>query len=91
MKKRLIRSWWAIALRREIADKWLLGLSGVASLVFGLMIAALPAVGLLVILSLIAADAITAGILLIGFGLQLQRMALTRRRIVAAAHSHDGG
>ena len=73
----------AIELRKTIDGEWLLGLSGGASLLFGLGIAAYPGMGLLVLLSTIAAYAIIAGGMQIVLGLRLRRLRTAR----AAAHT----
>lgn len=70
----------AIRLRKEIAGEWLLILAGLASIVFGVVLVAQPAAGALALLWLIAAYAVTFGILLVilafrvrAFGRQLAR------------------
>ena len=55
----------AIRLRREIRGEWLLILSGLLSVVFGVVLIAHPGAGALAVLWLIAAFAITFGILLV--------------------------
>jgi uncharacterized membrane protein HdeD (DUF308 family) len=62
----------AIELRKVIAHEWLLGLSGLASVLFGLAIAAFPGAGALVVLAYIAAFAIVLGVLLIALGFRLR-------------------
>jgi uncharacterized membrane protein HdeD (DUF308 family) len=62
----------AIRLRREIQGEWLLGLSGVASVLFGLLLVIWPASGALALIILIGIYAITAGVLLIMLGLRLR-------------------
>jgi uncharacterized membrane protein HdeD (DUF308 family) len=55
----------AIRLRKEIAGEWLLILSGLASVVFGVILMAQPGVGALAVLWLIATYAIVFGVLLV--------------------------
>lgn len=65
----------AIRLRKEIEDEWLLGLNGLLSVVFGLLILAFPGAGALGIAFGIAAFAILSGIVQIIFALRLRKMA----------------
>jgi uncharacterized membrane protein HdeD (DUF308 family) len=51
---------------------WLLGLSGVVSVLFGILLIAAPGDGVLAVLWLIGYYAIFAGIMTIGFGLRLR-------------------
>jgi uncharacterized membrane protein HdeD (DUF308 family) len=62
----------AIELRKVITHEWLLGLSGLASVLFGLAIAFWPGAGALVVLAYIAAFAIVFGVLLIALGFRLR-------------------
>jgi uncharacterized membrane protein HdeD (DUF308 family) len=62
----------AVRLRREIEGEWLLGLSGLASVLFGLYVAAFPGPGALAVVWIIGAYALFAGILLIALGLRLR-------------------
>lgn len=55
----------AIRLRKEIEGEWLLILSGLVSVVFGVILMAQPGVGALAVLWLIATYAIIFGILLV--------------------------
>ena len=55
----------AIRLRKEIQGEWLLILSGLASVVFGILLMAQPGAGALALLWLIAAYAIVFGVLLV--------------------------
>src|SRR5574341_48320 len=62
----------AIRLREEIEGEWLLLISGVLSVLFGIAIAIWPAAGLVAVVWLIGAYAILFGILLIVLGLRLR-------------------
>jgi len=55
----------AIHLRKEIKGEWLLILSGLASVVFGVIVMARPGLGALAVLWLIAAYAVIFGLLLV--------------------------
>ncbi|SRR5579883_716814 len=63
----------ALRLRREIAGEWLLGLSGVLSLLFGLLLIAFPGTGALAVVWLIGAYALVFGVVLTGLALRLRR------------------
>lgn len=63
----------AIQLRKEIDNEWLLILSGVLSVLFGILLLAMPGTGLLALVWLIAIDAIIFGVLVIGFGMRLRK------------------
>ena len=60
--------------RKAIKGEWLLGLAGVLSIAFGLMIMVNPLVGMLAITSLIGVYALIAGGLLLGAGLKLRSL-----------------
>ncbi|HTS55128.1 MAG TPA: HdeD family acid-resistance protein [Burkholderiales bacterium] len=65
----------AIRLRKEIQGEWLLGLSGVLSVLFGIVMFVQPGAGALALIWAIAGFAIVFGVLLIWLGLKLkQRM-----------------
>ncbi len=61
----------AIQLRKEIENEWLLGLGGVASILFGLVAMFWPGAGALALVYLIAFYATLFGVLLIGLGIRL--------------------
>jgi uncharacterized membrane protein HdeD (DUF308 family) len=65
----------AIRLRKEIDNEWLLILSGVISVLFGVAIVAQPGAGALALVWLIGAYAIIAGVLYIGLSLRLKKHA----------------
>jgi uncharacterized membrane protein HdeD (DUF308 family) len=62
----------AIRLRRELEHEWLLGLAGVASVVFGLLLILLPGTGALALIWLIGTYALLFGVILIVLGLRLR-------------------
>lgn len=55
----------AIRLRKEISNEWLLLLSGLASVIFGVLLAAQPGAGALALLWLIGTYAVLFGVLLL--------------------------
>ena len=63
----------AIRLRKEIDDEWLLILSGILSVLFGLGVMILPGAGALALIWVIAAYAIIFGILTIALSLRLRK------------------
>jgi len=67
----------AIRYADEMEHEWLMGLAGLASVLFGLAVAVFPAAGLLAILWLIGAYAIVFGILMLIAGLRARGHATT--------------
>jgi uncharacterized membrane protein HdeD (DUF308 family) len=63
----------AFRLRRELSREWLLGLSGVLTVLFGLLLVIWPAAGALTLVVLIGVSAIVFGVALLGLGLRLRR------------------
>lgn len=63
----------AIALRRVISGEWLLALSGVLSIVFGVLLFGHPGAGALAVVWTIGGYAIAFGVLLVGLGIRLHR------------------
>lgn len=64
----------AIRLRKVIEGEWLLGLSGVVSVLFGALMAMYPGAGALAMLAVIAGYAIVFGVLLIVLGFRLKSL-----------------
>lgn len=73
----------AIQLRRELTGEWLLALSGVLSVLFGLLLLIRPAEGAIAVVWLIGIYAIVFGVALVALGLRLRR---PRRGTVPGAH-----
>jgi len=63
----------AIRLRKEIQNEWLLALSGILSVLFGIIMFVQPGAGALAVIWVIAAYAVVFGALLIWLGLRLKR------------------
>lgn len=62
----------AIRLRRYITGEWLLGLGGLLSVAFGVVVTIAPAAGALVIAIWVGAYALVFGALLVGLGFKLR-------------------
>ena len=63
----------AIRLRKEIDNEWLLLLAGLASVVFGVLLAMQPAAGALALLWLIGSYAIVFGVLLLVLAFKIRK------------------
>jgi uncharacterized membrane protein HdeD (DUF308 family) len=68
----LLKVVMAIGLRREIDNEWLMILSGVLSVVFGVVLGALPGVGLLSLVWLVGIYALIFGVALIVLGFRVR-------------------
>ena len=62
----------AVALRREMAGEWALFLVGVLSVIFGIILAVLPGVGLLSLVWLVGLYALAIGVALIGLAFRVR-------------------
>ena len=65
----------AITIRKSIDNEWLLGLSGIVSMIFGIVMIMYPRAGALAVAWTIGAFAIPFGLLLIMLGFRLRRYA----------------
>jgi uncharacterized membrane protein HdeD (DUF308 family) len=63
----------AIRLRKQIKGEWLLAMSGILSVAFGVLLIMRPGPGLLAIVWLMAAYAVAYGVVLIALSLRLRR------------------
>jgi len=71
----------AIRLRKEIRGEWLLALSGVASIIFGALVVAVPAAGALVLTLWFGAYMLVAGVLMVVLGFRLHTLTREYRPI----------
>jgi uncharacterized membrane protein HdeD (DUF308 family) len=62
----------AIQLRQEIDNEWLLGISGLLSVIFGVLVLVFPGAGALSLVWIIAAYAFAFGILFIALGFRMR-------------------
>jgi uncharacterized membrane protein HdeD (DUF308 family) len=75
----------AVRLRRAIENEWLMALSGVLSVVFGLLLILDPAAGALAVVWLIGAYAVLFGVLMLVLGVRLRGLRDEPRRAAQAA------
>ena len=68
----------AVRLRKEIKHEWLLALSGIASVAFGVLMALFPGAGALALVIWIGAYAFVFGALLVGLGFRLRGLGRSR-------------
>ncbi|PRY00567.1 HdeD family acid-resistance protein [Allonocardiopsis opalescens] len=71
----------AVRLRREIANEWLLVLSGVLAVLFGVVVAVAPGAGALALVWLIALYALIAGVAMIALSLRLRSLSRDSERV----------
>jgi uncharacterized membrane protein HdeD (DUF308 family) len=62
----------AIRLRKEIDNEWLLGLAGLASLIFGILMIVRPGAGAIAVVWIISLYAIFFGVMLVMLGFRLK-------------------
>ena len=72
----------AMRLRKHIRHEWLLGVSGIVSIAFGVLLVLFPGPGALALLWYIGGFAIVFGVLLIGLGLRLERWRRSTQRTI---------
>ncbi|MCL5278975.1 MAG: HdeD family acid-resistance protein [Planctomycetes bacterium] len=69
----------AVRLRHWIRNEWLLGLAGIASIVFGVLVALFPGAGAPSVVWLIGVFAVVFGVLAVGVALRLRSLQHTAR------------
>jgi uncharacterized membrane protein HdeD (DUF308 family) len=74
----------AVRLRKVLAHEWLLGLSGILSIAFGILLALMPGPGALVLVIWIGAYAFVFGVLLVTLGFRLRGVGTAHHRPVTA-------
>lgn len=67
----------AVALRRELEREWLLIVSGVLSVVFGVLLVVSPGAGILTLVWLVGTYALLFGVSLIALGFRLRKLGKT--------------
>lgn len=70
----ILAVWGGVLLRRVIANDWLLVVSGVLSILFGILVAIFPGAGLVAIVWVIGIYAILWGVLLLMLGFRLRNV-----------------
>jgi uncharacterized membrane protein HdeD (DUF308 family) len=75
----------AIALRREIEGEFWMGLGGVVSVLFGILLIVAPGTGLLALVWLVGAWAIVFGVSSLGLAYRLHRIDAAQRKPASAS------
>jgi uncharacterized membrane protein HdeD (DUF308 family) len=78
----------AIRLRKHIENEWLLALSGVVSIAFGVLMFLQPGAGALAVVWLIGIFSLVFGILLIALGFRLKGLARRLEARVTPVGAH---
>ena len=78
----------AVRLRHQLRSEWLLGLAGLLSVVFGVLVLLFPGPGALALVWLIAVWAIAIGILLIAAGFSLRKRTRAAERPLEGTPRH---
>ena len=76
--------WAAIQLRKEIEGEFWLGLSGILSILFGILLIVAPGAGILAVLTIVGIYAIAFGVFLIMLALRLRSFTTTTPTKTAA-------
>ena len=71
----VLQVWVAVQLRKEIQNEWLLALSGLLSIAFGVLVIASPGAGALSAVWMIGWFALLAGCIYIGLAFRLKQFA----------------
>jgi uncharacterized membrane protein HdeD (DUF308 family) len=71
----------AVRLRRVIENEWWLILTGIVSILFGIVLLAAPGAGAVAVVWLIASYAIIFGVLMIALALRLRGMSQRRHAV----------
>jgi uncharacterized membrane protein HdeD (DUF308 family) len=73
-----LQIWGAIQLRKEIDNEWILILSGLLSLAFGILIMVMPGAGALSVVWTIGWFAVLVGCMYVGLAIRLRKVMLPR-------------
>jgi uncharacterized membrane protein HdeD (DUF308 family) len=76
----------AVRLRRELRREWLLALSGVLTVAFGILLVVWPAAGVLTLVTLIGVAAIIFGVTLLALAFRLRREGAGRPAVIGHQH-----
>jgi uncharacterized membrane protein HdeD (DUF308 family) len=93
----LVVAWWAILrgiaeiftairLRKVIDNEWLLGVSGLLSVAFGVLLFVYPNIGAIALTLYIGVFTIAWGVLLMGMGFRLRGWQRSHRELLERAH-----
>jgi uncharacterized membrane protein HdeD (DUF308 family) len=80
-----IQIWLAIQLRKEIEGEFWLGLSGLLSVIFGIILILFPGTGVLAVLLIISAYAVVFGVMLVMLSLKLKSLHDEKNKPLSSA------